>query len=533
NTRFAIQAKVEGVISEFGRLIAGTFIFAFSLIPFFQLTWVIAMVVLLCVFYFFIVQRLNGGYRNKIQSKLEVIDNSQVKLELGYKEISRILEQRLADEDTHRAVFSFKLLEKINPSEVSSWINAMMRNSRDRARDYAQGRMNEIKGLSVSDQYVIKLDRAAPVDLTKKLLTKTELMSLIESRGVITKNRIRVLARSTDVSDRQYAAELLLHSSSEESISYLVELLSDPEPKVRKTAISTSIKVNNPEVVFALINNLDDPLFSNQTMNALVLIGDGALAALENSFYRANQNTQIVLRIVQVVGRIGGPRAKEILWSKIDYPNKIVVSQLLVSLGECGFKAEASQITRINYAIESDIANIVWNLNTLVTFSGPDENQRLIQALVEENQHDIEHIYMLMAMLYDTRSIQLVKENIESGTSEGITYAIELLDVFLSDQLKVKVIPILDDLSNEEKLTRLEIFFPMINLDHKLALKFLINRDFTQSNRWTKVCALQEIGNKGISEFKLDLIAHLFNPDQMIREMAGWALYKIDSQEYY
>ncbi|MFM8759574.1 MAG: hypothetical protein ACKODS_08545, partial [Methylophilaceae bacterium] len=47
------------------------------------------------------------------------------------------------------------------------------------------------------------------------------------------------------------------------------------------------------------------------------------------------------------------------------------------------------------------------------------------------------------------------------------------------------------------------------------------------------VCALQEIGNKGISEFKLDLIAHLFNPDQMIREMAGWALYKIDSQEYY
>ncbi|MFM7854256.1 MAG: hypothetical protein ACKO96_20615, partial [Flammeovirgaceae bacterium] len=245
------------------------------------------------------------------------------------------------------------------------------------------------------------------------------------------------------------------------------------------------------------------------------------------------QNTQIVLRIVQVIGRIGGTRAKEILWSKIDYPNKIVVSQLLVSLGECGFKADTSQITRINYAIESDIANIAWNLNTLVTFSRTEENPRLIQALVEENQHDIDHIYMLMAMLYDTRSIQLVKENIESGTSEGITYAIELLDVFLSDQLKVKIIPILDDLSNEEKLNRLEIFFPAINLDHKLALKFLINRDFTQSNRWTKVCALEEIGNKRITEFKLDLIAHLFNPDQMIREMAGWALYKIHSQEYH
>jgi HEAT repeat protein len=533
STRFGIQAKVEGVISEFGRLIAGTFIFAFSLIPFFQITWVLAMVVVLCVLYFLIVQRLNLGYRSKIQSKLEIIDTSQVRLELGYKEISRILEKRLTDENTPRAVFSFKLLEKINPSEVSSWVNVMMRNTRDDARDYAQRRMNEIKGLSVSDQYVIKLDRDAHIDLTKKLLTKAELMSLIESRGNITKNRIRVLARSTEVSDRQYAAELLLHSSSDESISYLVELLSDPEPKVRKTAISTAIKINNTEVIFALINNLDDPMFSNQTMNALVLIAGDALTALENSFYRASQNTQIVLRIVQVIGRIGGPRAKEILWSKIDYPNKIVVSQLLVSLGECGFKADASQITRINYAIESDIANIAWNLNTLVTFARTEENPRLIQALVEENQHDIDHIYMLMAMLYDTRSIQLVKENIESGTSEGITYAIELLDVFLSDQLKVKIIPILDDLSNEEKLNRLEIFFPAINLDHKLALKFLINRDFTQSNRWTKVCALEEIGNKRIAEFKLDLIAHLFNPDQMIREMAGWALYKIESEEYH
>ena len=30
----------------------------------------------------------------------------------------------------------------------------------------------------------------------------------------------------------------------------------------------------------------------------------------------------------------------------------------------------------------------------------------------------------------------LLKENIDSGTAEGITYAIELLDVFLSEQLK-------------------------------------------------------------------------------------------------
>jgi hypothetical protein len=140
---------------------------------------------------------------------------------------------------------------------------------------------------------------------------------------------------------------------------------------------------------------------------------------------------------------------------------------------------------------------------------------------------------MLLAMLYDTRSIQLVKENIESGTSEGTTYAVELLDVFLSEQLKMRVIPVLDDLNDAEKIKRLEVFYPRVNLDSKLSLKFLVNRDFTQTNRWTKAAVIYQIGVQKIADFKLDLIAQLFNPDRLVREAAGWSLYEIDPNVYF
>ena len=62
-----------------------------------------------------------------------------------------------------------------------------------------------------------------------------------------------------------------------------------------------------------------------------------------------------------------------------------------------------------------------------------------------------------------------------------------------------------------------------------MVLKFLINRDFTQSNRWTKACVLFQIGILKIADFKLDLIAQLFNPDTLIREVSAWALYQIDA----
>jgi HEAT repeat protein len=323
-----------------------------------------------------------------------------------------------------------------------------------------------------------------------------------------------------------------LNSSSDENISLLIELLNDPDSKVRNTAIKTSSRKYNNEVILSLIDNLNYPHYSNQASDALELIGEPALGLLEGCFYRTGQNSQNLIKIIQVVGMIGGQRSKDILWNKIDFPDKVIVSQILLSLGESGFKASISQITRIKYAIESDIADIRWNLSALLEIGSNDVSE-IIKALEWENQNDIDHIYMLLAMLYDTSSIQLVKENIESGTTEGTTYAIELLDVFLSDQLKQRVIPVLDDLSITEKNTRLEVFYPRIKLDEKLVLKFLINRDYTQTNRWTKACVLKQIGKKRIADFSLDLIAQIFNPDKLVREIAAWSLYQITPFEYH
>jgi hypothetical protein len=211
----------------------------------------------------------------------------------------------------------------------------------------------------------------------------------------------------------------------------------------------------------------------------------------------------------------------------------MVVSQVLLSLGECGFKAGPLQATRIRYAIEADIADIRWNLSAIQEVDDDGFNDQVKTALRWEVQSDIEHIYMLLAMLYDTHSIQLVKENIDSGTPDSITYAIELLDVFLAEQLKQRVIPVLDDLSDTERINRLDNYYPRVKLDSKLVLKFIINRDFTQSNRWTKACVIFQIGIQRIEDFKLDLVAQLFNPDDFIKEVSAWALFQMNPDEYH
>ena len=529
--RFDIQAKIEGVVVEFAKVIAGGFIILLGFLSYFELIHYYYILIFVIVGWIYLAARLYAEYRNRIRAKLEDQDIALEDIDFVHDAVIANIQHNLESESPATAIFSFKLLEKINPIYVSPSINTLMKHQSDFVRDFAQHTMNMVRGVSVSDRYIIAADNEDS-NSDRVLLTNQEISSLLHT-GEISKRRLAKLCRSEDAQDRQYGAELIGNMKSNDSLSYLIELLQDIDRNVRLASIAAAKKRNNSEIINGLVLNLKSTTFSNQAKSALYAIGRSALPVLDNAFYKSGQVSQVMLRIVQIMGRIGGPTATEMLWNKIDFPDKIISSQILEALSQTGFKANMSQITRIKYAIENNISDISWNIAAYLEIPDNKNTRQLRSALKEENAHDIRHIYTLLSMLYDSKSIHLIKQNIESRTSEGITYAIEMLDVLLAEDLKQKIIPILDDISDAEKVNKLQAFYPRAKLSTQLALKFLINRDFSQSNRWTKSCAIYQIGRLKIAEFKYDLIANLFNPDMMVKQMAGWGLYNIDPELYF
>lgn len=530
--RFDIQTKVEGVVNESSRFIAGAIILGLSALTFFELIHYSYALILVLIGYYFIINKIYNEYRNRIRIKLERQHKALANTVLEpSQQLVEKLSRSLINDKSNKVIFSFKLLEKVEPQLLPKSINKLMSHASEEIREFAQHKMNELKGLSVSDRYIISMKNGSNPDDKKNVVSGVDMLDLFTS-GDISRNRLLKLSKSENPEDRQYAAELISNTTDESNISFLIELLSDVNVKVRKTAIKTAQKKHNDEILSALIENLAYPAFSVEAANALTIIGGKSLQALESAFYRSGQQTQTMLKIVQVIGRIGGNSARQQLWSKIDFPDRVVMSQVLLALANSGFRAGMTQIPRIKFAIESDVENIAWNLAALSEISIEKFGPQIRDAIEEEINADLDHIYMLLSMLYDAHSIQLVKENIESGTNEGSIYAIELLDVFLSDDLKQRVIPVLDDLSYSEKTKKLEIFYPRDRMENKLVLKFILNRDFAQTNRWTKVCVLYQIGLLKIEDYKLDLIANLFNPDKLIYEMAAWSLNQISPDDY-
>jgi AAA family ATP:ADP antiporter len=529
--RFDIQTKVEGVVNETARFLAGLLIFGLSLFTFFEVIHYSYVLIFLISSYFLIIGKIYVEYRNKLKLKLkdqqqDFVDQTQQQQEIVYRKLKRSLKENKIG----RVIFAIKLLEKIDPGRITHLVNQLINSTSEEVKNYAVMRMNEIKGLSVSHNYIINLNDPEK-SKGRQLLGTNDLDDLLRS-GNVPKSRIFRLLHSQNIEDRLYAVEVISNNPDEHNIPYLLDLLSDTNYSVKLAAIRSSIHYQSKEIIGSLINILKDPVYASQAINSLVMIGGKALSQMESAFYRTGQSLQVMIKLVQAMGRIGGNKAEQQLWNKIDYPDKVIISQVLLSLSNCGFKASISQITRIKFAIETDIANIAWNMAAKEIISYETKAEDIKQALQEEIKSDIDHIYMLLGMLYDSHSIQLVKENIDSGTNEGVSYGLELLDVFLSEDLKQKILPILDDISIQEKIKKLEVYYSKPEYELPLLLKLLLNRDYNQANRYTKACVLDFVAKNNPQFYKIDLVAQLFNDDKMLQELAAWALYTIQPVLY-
>jgi hypothetical protein len=311
-----------------------------------------------------------------------------------------------------------------------------------------------------------------------------------------------------------------------------LELLRDPDPKVRTEAILTARKVKRPETWNVLIELLSSAIYSHQAASALKEAGEPVLPILESAFHKSGQSDLVMLKLIQIMGHIGGYESFQLMWKKIDYPDKRIVKQILYSLRFTNYKAKGREILAVKDLLDAEMSKALWNLAALEELTDEEHFAFVKGALREEIRDNYDHITLLLSLLYDPESVQLVRENIELGTPDSIQYALELLDLFVDQDLKPKLIPLLDDSSTSNKLEKLQIFFPRESYNPVQTLNYILNRDFNFNNRWTKVCAVYATAY--MSDFRVSrgLISQMFNQDKLLQETTAWVIYNKDRAAY-
>lgn len=514
DVKFDVTTKVEGVITAIGGVIAGLILIGMNRFNV-ELLFVSAGLIPILIIWYVITNRMHVGYRSTLQYTLEK-NKSQSNVAKEESDSDQIPEEFVIND--------LKLLERTSPGEFEKTALSMVESVEGNVQQFLESKIKEME---------LEFDSKPSSIQANNELKKLASMAADEANQgdviSISPDRLYTLSKSPSKEDRILAAKLLRSLISDKSIFVLLELLRDQNIDVKRQAIVTARKVKRKETWPLLIELLSNKTFTYDASSALIESGEDVLQSLENAFHRSGQIQSVMLKIISIISKIDSEGANKMLWEKIDFPDRKIVRQILLSFSEKHFRADEKEAIVLNDLLSDEIGKAIWNMAAIDELSDEPYNDLLKKALNEEVESNFSMIYIILSMLYEPESIKLVKANIEEGTSEGTTFALELLDIFIAQDLKPKLFPLLDDIETSEKLTKLQHFYPRQSYDEATTYNFLLNRDFNNINRWTKACTLNALKSNTQEEVKKSIVAQMFNPDHLLAELAASILYKQDN----
>ncbi|MFC2113640.1 hypothetical protein ACFLTA_10265 [Bacteroidota bacterium] len=196
------------------------------------------------------------------------------------------------------------------------------------------------------------------------------------------------------------------------------------------------------------------------------------------------------------------------------------------------YQADESNLPKIVDGIRSSVYQIAWNLAAQHTISEHELGESLEIAFKEELDISFDHLYNLLSLAYDPNSIGHIRKNLESGTSEGIGFAIELLDIFVADEIKPVLFPVLEDTTTAEKIRQLQVEFPIVIMEPSELLLGIINRDPNLVGVFAKAAAIASLSSLEDAELSDDLLAQVFNPDELLSELAALQVSRMDKLRF-
>lgn len=514
------QTKMEGSVAALATMVAGGLIVLINQFKIFDLLSITLFTLPMLVIWYWVTNRMHHGYRETLQNSLQASrkGSEQDHPELQYT-LDSILQSEIASPQEGKVIYGLKLMERMEPALFEASLLQKSTSESKKIRQLAEEKINEL-GLG-HDQDVTK----GLAEQASAAISSTDLLS-------IPVDRLLRLSKSPKQSDRLLAAKLLRQLVSTKTIFVLLELMRDADPKVRREALHTARKTRQPEAWPMLIELLGSPAYCHDAAAALKEAGAPALHILESAFHRSGQTDVVMQKIVQIIGSIEGTEALSLLLKKIDYPDKRIVKQILYALRHRDYRASGREAVLIKDVLDVEMGKTLWNLAAVDELPNEGEHMLLRQALTEETRENYEQITLLLSLVYDPKSVQLVRENLLTATPDSIQYALELLDLFLENDLKPKLIPLLDDTDTKGKLELLQTFFPRETYTPIQVINYVLNRDYNYNNRWSKACAIHLAAFLPDFRVSRGLLGQLFNPDKLLRETAAWVIYHKDQSAY-
>lgn len=485
--RFDVQAKIDGTINEISALVSGIMLSVLGLIVFVKLIHYSVVLFGLLLIWTLITLKLYKEYRNSLEKSLKQETHAGDQEEI----------QDVATKETfNKNLAKLRLIHQYLPLQYLNQLKKLLKNH---------------------NKQDVKL-------LPKKHLMEWYLMNLMEQDqenlrvfDFVDANKnysIKELARlvnSTESSEYLKPIKYLFEMDEKVRTNLLSSLLRTPQPEVQKLTIRVSGALAEPETCGTLVEYLENNALMADAMISLHQMLDSCTKQLIQMFYKTDIRLETQLAIIQLLGYSSKQEAADFLLENISHHRFDILVQSVQSLKLMGYQASESAQPRFFHPITSICQIIAWDISALASLGSQDSKTGLWHIIEEEHRRHVAILMDLLSITYNSKSVHHVSEHLNSGTAEGVGFALELFDLFISEEIKPMILLVFEDIPLTEKARLLQNNFPVQLYEPQQLIIDILNRDPNYISRETKKLALKAYENY-FSEVKDDIVAQLFNP---------------------
>jgi len=300
-----------------------------------------------------------------------------------------------------------------------------------------------------------------------------------------------------------------------------IDCMKSDEEDIRKLAIEIVGKLHIIELVPLLLANLNSNKFKNSAIYALIEFGDEILLQVQDLFNTISDLSNQLI-IVKILGKMNSEKANDFLIKLVHKP--LLKDSVLEALFHSNYIVEDTDI--VNNLLIHNSKSI---LRDLIILSKLDKQKYPNTYLVFKELVDVKvnNIFLILGFSYSKKTLSQVLFFSKSST-ETKSYAIELIDNLLPINLKKIILPILDEISIEQKLRKYSNDFIDYKYNEEEFFSSIINDKEVLDI--LKVSLIYEIG-KSQDRAYIDLVkTNLMSDVFLIQETTQWAFSQLNKK---
>ena len=516
--RFSVQSRIDGTVNEISALSSGLLLAGLASLAFIRTIHFVWVLLLVLVGWIYVAARLYKEYRNSLQDSLASYEK-------------KADHKKTADPET-------LLLEGMQSPSSSTRIHTL-----ELARTMSVG-LFEQSCLSLfskpdkdTQEYAMMSWPLLPPSVQHKVADRVAFASSEAKNPAVfpgpyplPADRLEKFVKSKEPRERSWAAFGMQGNTYAEKNRFLKILLRDPDPAVKIAALICCGKDKLTILAPNLVEYLAHPTLFSYAFDALLQMGETVADQLEIFFAKSGTEEDTQLMIIRLYRSMQSSKVKDLLLIKMESFQRRLSTEAINALKSMKHLLTEEDRTRVFRVLHQVMARMAWINSLQISLLETKKFLPLLAAIQEEIRSNYETIMELLALAYDERSVMLIRENLDSGTREGAGYALELMDIFVDDELKRFIFPLFEDNPPAEKLRVLQEEYPVRKHSPSGVIKALLNRNRNEVSLYTKLVALLSITDLTSPEVNDGLVAHLFNPDIHIAETSAWIINSLNPE---